>query len=254
MKLIDIGANINHKSFNSDFPQMMQRAIENKIDKIIITGTDFISSQQAFHLSINNDLLVSTCGVHPHNAKQLNGKMLSQLENLLKEEKVVAVGECGLDFNRNFSSRAEQEYAFAAQLEIAKKYKKPLFLHEREAFDTFVSFVKNNIWQGVVHCFTGHKEQLKTYLDLGFYIGITGWICDDRRNSELKEAVKYIPLDRLLIETDCPFLTPPEAKIRRNEPSFLKYIVQRLAGYMEITVEEVAKHTTENAKHLFQLK
>lgn len=253
IELIDIGANLNHKSLKFELEQIIHRAVQNNISRIIITGTDLRSSQEAFNLAKNNALLISTCGVHPHNAKQVNPDLLQKLEKLIAENKVVAIGECGLDFNRNFSTREEQEYAFGQQLQIAKRFKKPLFLHERDAFETFVSFVKDHLGDGVVHCFTGNKQQLKTYLDLGFHIGITGWICDDRRNNELKEAVKYIPHDRLLIETDCPFLTPREAKATRNEPAFLKFVVQRLALYMSKSEEEVAKHTTENAKKLFRL-
>ena len=171
----------------------------------------------------------------------------------------MAIGECGLDFNRNYSPHPDQEKCCVAQLELALSLGKPLFLHSRDAHPRFADILKTHgVKRAVAHCFTGEREELRAYLDLGLYIGITGWICDERRGKHLLELVRQIPRDRLLLETDAPYLTPrdmkPQPKARRNEPAFLVHIANAVARTLGRSVEEVAEETTRNARMLFGLE
>jgi len=257
--LVEIGINLMSRRYNDDREEVVEKAIASGVSKMIITGTNLKNSEHAADFATRYpDILFSTAGIHPHDARHFNSKAIGKLEKILELPQVVAVGECGLDYNRIFSSKEDQETCFKAQLELARKTEKPLFLHERQAHEAFVNIMNDYtdvIPRSVVHCFTGNEQQLKTYVSMGFYIGITGWICDERRGNELQHAVKHIPLDRLLIETDGPFLTPrtlkPRPKNDRNEPAFLPHIVEHLAHYMNVSSEEIATHSTQNAERLF---
>jgi TatD DNase family protein len=260
--LIDIGVNLAHASFNQDRAQVIERAKAAAVNVMIVTGTSLKASQDAHALCKQFGRgLFHTAGVHPHNAKQCDVATLDALRRLAEYPEVVAIGECGLDFNRNFSPPAVQEKWFAAQIELAGEMNLPLFLHERDAHQRFSEMLKahrNDFDEAVVHCFTGTKAELHAYLDLGLFIGITGWICDERRGVHLRELVKEIPLDRLMIETDAPFLTPrtiqPKPKDSRNEPMYLPYVAQMIAQCTGKPVEEIAQATTENALWFFGLK
>ncbi len=205
--------------------------------------------------------LFATAGVHPHHATELDAHTTSALRALLSNPAVVAVGECGLDFFRDFSPRADQRHAFAAQLELAADTAKPVFLHQRDAHAEFLEILaprRARLAGGVAHCFTGGREELAAYLDLDLHIGVTGWVCDERRGAQLREALPHIPLERLLIETDAPYLVPrdlvPQPRGRRNEPMFLAHILERVAEGMNRSAEEVAAATTANAERLFRLR
>ena len=181
------------------------------------------------------------------------------LRALARQPRVVAIGECGLDFNRNYSPHPDQEKWFAAQVELAIELKKPLFLHSRDAhpkFSDLIKAYKNEMPKAVAHCFTGTRDELHAYLDLGLYVGITGWICDERRGAHLLELVKDIPADRLLLETDSPYLTPrdmrPQPRARRNEPSFLPHILRTVARALGKPAEQLAEETTRNADRVFR--
>ena len=260
-ELIDIGINLCHASFHSDRQQVIDRAVAAGVTTMIVTGTSVKSSLAAQALANQYpDVLFSTAGVHPHDARHCNQQTIAMLRKLTENENVVAIGECGLDFNRDFSPRPVQEKWFEAQIELACELKLPLFLHERDAHQRFVEILsahKNQLDEAVVHCFTGNGPELKTYLDLGFCIGITGWICDERRGLHLRELVRQIPLDRLMIETDAPFLTPrniqPKPKDGRNEPAFLPFVLRAVAECMKKPLDEVAAETTETARWFFRL-
>lgn len=173
-------------------------------------------------------------------------------------DRIVAVGECGLDYDRMFSTRENQIRCFDHQIKIAEECGKPLFLHEREAADDFIARFKKHgeiCKHSVVHCFTGTKETLQRYLDMGFYIGITGWICDERRADALREAVKYIPLNRIMIETDAPYLTPRNIKglDRTNVPQNIKYVATELAKNMRVNEEELISAVRENTEAFFRI-
>ncbi len=259
--LIDIGANLTNKRFHSDLEQTLVRAREAGLEHILITGTSAQNSYDALTLSQRfPDLLSTTAGVHPHDAKSWSTDTKFQIQELLNDEKVLAVGECGLDFNRDFSPRPQQAECFREQLEIACDIQKPVFLHERDAHEAFVAILseyRDQLSGAVVHCFTGNKNQLQCYLDMDCHIGITGWVCDERRGKSLQDIVKYIPADRLMIETDAPYLTPRNmkslAKGGRNEPAFLSGVVTTLAELRGVDEEQIAAQSTKVAKEFFKI-
>jgi len=259
LDLIDIGSNLTHDSFATDLVQVMERASLAGVRRQIVTGADLSSSQRAAALSAAHpSQLRSTAGVHPHHAAEFAASQSSQLRDLLCLPAVVAVGECGLDYFRNISPPEAQRAAFVGQLDIAVAVGKPLFLHQRDAHADFVAILKDyagELHGGVAHCFTGGVAELEAYLALGLYIGVTGWVCDERRGLELRQAVPRIPAERLLVETDAPYLLPrdlnPKPKSRRNEPALLVHVVRSVAALRGDTLENVATMTTHNAETLF---
>jgi TatD DNase family protein len=262
LDLVDIGANLTHDSFDRDRSDVLERAATAGVRRAIVTGASVTGSAQAVELSgAHPGVLFATAGVHPHHAGDFDSHTLAALETLLRNSAVVAVGECGLDYFRDFSPRAAQREAFRAQLELAIRSAKPVFLHQRDAHEDFLALLSQSMRHlprgGVAHCFTGGPAELEAYLDLGLYIGVTGWVCDERRGSALREAVPMIPLDRLLIETDAPYLLPrdlvPRPEHRRNEPAFLPHVLERVAQLMQRPIETVAEATTRNAERLFGL-
>lgn len=261
MQLIDIGVNLADKQFDQDRNEVIERALQSGVAQMILTGSSLKSSQQSLEIAKKfQKVLFSTVGIHPHDAKSFTDQTLKELENLAQYDEVVAIGECGLDFNRMYSPQDIQEECFEAHLDLAQKLSLPLFLHERDAHERFCEIFSNYhelAEKSVVHCFTGDEQQVKKYLSMGFYIGITGWICDERRGQDLQKAVKFIPLDRLLIETDAPYLLPRnmvnKPKNRRNEPAYLSHIVNEIAKYMNVDSEVIAQHATANTRKLFNL-
>ncbi|NNL11914.1 MAG: hydrolase TatD, partial [Pseudomonadales bacterium] len=232
--MIDIGANLAGKSFSADLPEVLARARQHSVEQIIVTGSDLESSQRAIDLSNKHPgLLYATAGIHPHTASEFSDATAGTLEQMLARDCVVAIGETGLDFNRNYSSQAAQTRSFEAHLELAESIDKPLFLHERDAFTAFYACMQKHpalCKRAVVHCFTGNRQALHAYLELGMHIGITGWICDKKRGRRLRTIVRDIPLERFMIETDAPYLIPNKeqlapllAKPHRNEPWTLQY-------------------------------
>ena len=258
MQLVDIGANLTHPAFRSDLPGVLARARAAGLAAIVVTGTSVPESTQALRVANGNpDLLFATAGVHPHHARDCDHTTIPALRVLAQQARVVAIGECGLDFNRNYSPHPDQEKWFAAQVELACELRKPLFLHSRDAKEKFVEVIKQfkNLPPAVAHCFTGEKAELHACLDLGLSIGITGWICDERRGAHLLELVREIPADRLMLETDSPYLTPrdlrPQPKARRNEPAHLPHILRAVARAQGKPVEQLADETTRNARAFF---
>ena len=258
MQLIDIGANLTHPAFHADLPDVLARARQAGVATIVVTGTSVPESTSALKFANGHPEIYSTAGVHPHHARECDASTIPALRVLAQQPRVVAIGECGLDFNRNYSPHPDQEKWFLAQLELAIEVKKPLFLHSRDAFPRFPEILKQYKFpKAVAHCFTGEKEELHAYLDLGLYIGITGWICDERRGAHLLQLVRDIPKDRLMLETDSPYLTPrdmrPQPKARRNEPAHLPHILRTVARALGKPPEQVADETTRNAKEFFRL-
>src|SRR5256885_647396 len=257
MHLTDIGANLTHPTFHDDLDAVVVRARDAGVSTMVLTGTTVLESEMAAAIAERLDLH-STVGVHPHHARDCGPATIGELRKLAQRACVVAIGECGLDFNRNYSPHPDQEKWFVAQIELAMALQKPLFLHSRDAHPRFSEILKNNkVKNAVAHCFTGEREELRAYLELGLYIGITGWICDERRGKHLLELVREIPKDKLLLETDAPYLTPrdlrPQPKARRNEPAFLPHIARTVARALGRPVEEIAAETTRNAQTLFRL-
>lgn len=255
--MIDIGANLTHASFRDDVAEVVARARQAGVESIIITGTTVGESLHASMLADEHGLY-ATAGVHPHHARECDAHTIDRLKEAARHARVVAIGECGLDFNRNYSPHPDQEKWFVAQLELGMALGKPLFLHSRDAHPRFSEILRTfRPEKAVAHCFTGEKDELHAYLELGLYIGITGWICDERRGTHLLKLVRDIPRERLLLETDSPYLVPrdmkPQPKARRNEPAFLPHILRAVARALGRPEEEIAAETTRNAQRFFDL-
>jgi len=258
--LIDIGINLAHDSYDSDRDVVITRARSAGVTQMIVTGSTLASSAQAVKLArAYPGLLFATAGVHPHHASELNAQTLAALEELARQPQVVAVGECGLDFFRNFSPHPVQRAAFEQQLELAARLGKPLFLHQRDAHDDFAAMLagRGAHLRGVAHCFTGNGAQLQHYLGLGLAIGITGWICDERRGANLVPLMGEIPAERLMLETDGPYLLPrnlrPKPASRRNEPAYLPHNAMTVARARGESLESLAYSSTRAARQLFAL-
>ncbi len=259
--LIDIGANLAHDSFDLDREEAIARAAAAGVTRIIVTGSDDESNLKAAGLAeAMPGCLYATAGVHPHHAKEFTAASDELIRILTQRSSVVAVGECGLDFFRNFSPREVQLEAFQTQLDIAADTGSPVFLHQRDAHEDFLRILEPmmpRLSRAVAHCFTGDGNALRDYLDLGLWIGVTGWICDERRGKDLYEITASIPDDRLLLETDSPYLLPrtlhPTPKTRRNEPAHLVEILRVVAAARGQSPEFVAKITTQNAAEFFSL-
>jgi TatD DNase family protein len=258
MQLIDIGANLTHASFRDDVEAVVAHARAAGVATLVVTGTTVLESRLAGEIADRFDLYC-TAGVHPHHARDCNDGTIAELRHLAVHPRCVAIGECGLDFNRNYSPHPDQEKWFIAELELGLELGKPLFLHSRDAHPRFAEILRRyRPPRAVAHCFTGMKDELHAYLELGLYIGITGWICDERRGRHLLELVRDVPSDRLLLETDSPYLTPrdmrPQPKARRNEPAFLPHILKTVARALGRPAEEVAAETMRNAERLFGIR
>jgi TatD DNase family protein len=259
--LIDIGINLAHDSFDADRESVMARARAAGVVQMIVTGASAAGTRQALALAqAHPRFLFATAGVHPHHATELHGEVLAELETLARQAEVVAVGECGLDYFRDFSPREVQRHAFHRQLELAARVGKPVFLHERDAHEDFVSILREHrstLVGGVAHCFTGTAPQLQRYLELDLAIGITGWICDERRGAHLLPLLRDIPAAALHLAPDAPYLLPrdlmPRPASRRNEPRYLQHIASVVARARNETLEQVSAAATAASRALFRL-
>ena len=261
MQLIDIGANLTHESFGHDFDAVLQRALSHGVARMVVTGASHSGSEHALTLArAHPGTLYATAGVHPHHAVDYNDATDARLRELAREPEVRAVGETGLDYHRNYSPRDIQLTVFERQLAIAVELGKPLFLHQRDAHTDFIALLKryrDKVPAVVVHCFTDTHEALHDYLALDCHIGITGWICDERRGTHLREFVREIPANRLMIETDAPYLLPrtvrPQPSHRRNEPMYLRHICAEIARDRGEPEEVTAANSTAAAAAFFGL-
>lgn len=263
--MIDIGVNLAHAQLLGHVEDILSRAKSAGVSHCVITGTDINSSRSAQELITQWEdrfpgMLSCTAGMHPHDAKDWNSNSEEEIRELSAYPNLVAIGETGLDFNRNFSPPEQQISTFEAQIELAAELEKPLFLHERDAYQKEIEILRayrDDIKDAVIHCFTGNKEALFGYLDLDMHIGITGWVCDERRGLELAEIVSNVPLDRLMIETDAPFLLPrnidPKPESRTNEPCYLPWVVKKLADCFGLAEETITQSTTNTAINFFKL-
>jgi len=259
--LVDVGANLTHESFRADLSLVLERAARSGVRRLVVTGTSLDASRSAVALAAAHPgVLWATAGVHPHVALEFDPATEDALRALLRHPLVVAAGECGLDYHRDYSPRAVQRTAFSRQLELATTAARPVFLHQRAAHDDFIAILReqgSRLAGGVAHCFTDGPGEMEEYLALGLHIGVTGWICDERRALPLRSAVASLPLDRVLVETDCPYLLPrtikPAPPSRRNEPATLPEVVRVLASFMGCPAEVVAEASSRNAERLFGL-
>src|SRR5512138_124174 len=253
--IVDIGINLAHDSYDHDRDEVVARAEAVGVTRMVITGSSVESTKRAIELVQGSpERFRCTAGVHPHHAHELDEAQLAELRVLARAPEVAAVGECGLDYFRNFSPHEAQIAAFRRQLELAVELRKPVFLHQRDAHAAFVEVLREfrtDLVGGVAHCFTAGLEEARAYLDLGLYIGITGWICDERRGHHLKEVVRDIPSERLLVETDGPYLMPrdltPKPSSRRNEPMYLPHVLRAIAQARGESAEELGAATMRNA-------
>jgi len=259
--LIDIGANLTHDSFDADRDGVVHDAAAAGVSRMILTGASLKGSQDALTMARQwPGKMYSTVGMHPHHAADYSDTVHEIFQALLQEDEVVAVGECGLDYYRNFSPAEAQRETFRRQLDLAARSRLPVFLHQRDAHQDTLEILQpmlSSVSRVVAHCFTGNEDELLTYIDLGLYIGITGWICDERRGLHLHDIVKHIPLDRLMLETDAPYLLPrslqPKPGSRRNEPKYLPEILRVVSEAMGQDEETIAMHTTRNAERFFAI-
>lgn len=261
MQLVDIGANLSHESFRSDLDEVIGRARAAGVSQIVVTGAGEEESRSASEIARTRPgVLFATAGVHPHLAREWREETEQVIRDLATRPEIVAVGEAGLDFNRDFSPRYQQVRVFETQLDIAADVGLPVFMHERDAHAKFIEILKprrGRLGNAVVHCFTGTASELDAYLDLDLHVGITGWICDERRGQHLRELVARIPLNRMMLETDAPYLLPrdlkPKPKSRRNEPMHLRHILETVARCRGVPAEEIAGATTETSRSFFGL-
>lgn len=281
--LIDIGANLTNKKYGRDLDSVIQRAKDSGVRKIMVTGTSVKASKEALRLTrIYPDTLYSTAGIHPHDAKSYTDESWDELRHIANNTECVAIGECGLDYNRNFSDPEDQKLVFRKHVELAIETNKPIFVHERDAHEDLLKVLDEysaKLPPVVIHCFTGTQEQALAYLDKGFYIGLTGYLCKDKSDVGVRKLLESgsLPLDRLVVETDSPFMYPntrasklPDqvkdsltersmmflhryCTFQRNEPCSLPAIVEMIAAFMKKKPEEVALATSFNSMKLFGL-
>lgn len=274
VSFIDAGVNLCAKQFKQGQTGLINRAKEANVSGLITISNSHkdwkpnLSHCRRFSKLEGTGAFIvkTTIGIHPHDAKSMfkEGASLdstmAELERLLEEDtdrgNIVAIGECGLDYDRMFSPAEQQREVFRRQIEVAAKHRKPVYLHERKAHDDFWAIMQEAraeypSLQGIVHCFTGDRETMHKYLSLGLYVGITGWICDSRRNRHLLEAMKTLPLEKLVLETDSPFLAPPEIKQRKNEPFSMPHICAKVAEVKGVDIDTIMKHARSNVKDLF---
>ena len=259
---IDIGVNLTGSSFSNDLGDVVKRAQDAGVVQMIVTGTNLEHSRAALDLTRRYPgVLFSTAGVHPHHASEFDSSTIALLREICASESVVAVGECGLDYNRNYSEPGDQRKAFEAQLQLACELGLPLFLHQRDASADFISMIseyRSGLSRAVAHCFTGSAKEAMEYVENGLYVGITGWICDERRGTELQQAVRDIPITRIMLETDAPYLLPRDLgsvplQKRRNEPCYLPHICTVTATCMGIEHQQLANAALENSRRFFAI-
>ena len=259
-EIADIACNFTSDRFDNDLDEVINQAIVNNITKfgLICSRLSDIDKLLEIYNRYSKDMFF-TIGVHPHHANEINEEYLKKLKEVINNNNPHAIGETGLDFYRNLSTYEEQIFAFEEQIKIAIDTNKPLFLHQRDSHDDFIKILRkysSDINKSVVHCFTGTKEQLNDYLELDCYIGVTGWICDAKRNVELRKTIKNIPLERLMIETDCPYLIPKnleeKPKNNRNEPTYLNHIANEVATLMKKDINDIREKTYKTSLSFFQ--
>ena len=260
--MIDTHAHIDFKEFNDDREEVIKRFFDNGGEKIINVGCDLKSSVRSYELAKNNENIFASAGIHPHDADTVDKNSLKKIEELVQHYKVIAVGEIGLDYFRNLSPQEKQIETFKLQLELAENHNMPLIIHCRDAYNDLIDILKNyktSDWQGVIHCFAASWKIAEEFLELGFYIGFTGIITYYKDKSklgnepEIYNAIKNTPLDRILIETDCPYISPVPKRGERNEPLFVKYVAEKIAHIRKVSFEKIKKATSENAKKLFKI-
>lgn len=256
MSWIDSHAHLNDEAFKLDVEQVIENALEAGVEAILVPGFDLASSIKAVELAEEHRMIWAAVGVHPHDAKTWDRTVVAQLEQLLTEAKVVAVGEIGLDYHYNYSGKEEQLKAFIEQINIAKSCQKPIIIHNREAHhDTFETLSRERVGVagGVMHCFSGSEEMAAQFAQLGLYISFAGTLTFSKAN-KLRKTAAGVPMDRLLVETDSPYLAPHPFRGRRNEPAYVRLVGEKLAEVKKTSVADVMAMTVNNTKALFGIE
>lgn len=254
--LIDSHAHLDDKRFDKDRDKLISELKENEIDIVINPGANVASSVKAVSLAGKYDNIYAAVGVHPHDAKTVNENTIELLKSLAKKDRVIAIGEIGLDYHYDFSPKDIQKKWFIEQIKLAKELNLPVIVHDREAHKDIYDILKSEAsgkTTGVLHCFSGSVELAKEYVKMGFYISLAGPVTFKNAKTP-KEVAKEIPLEYLLIETDCPYLTPEPHRGKRNEPLYVRYVASMIAELKGVSFEDVAKKTSENTKRLFNIK
>jgi TatD DNase family protein len=252
--LIDSHAHLEMKEFDSDRKEVIERARLAGVDSIVTVGTNLGLSRKALSIARQNDNIYATVGVHPHDVAKAGDKTFDELKELAHDPKVVAYGEIGLDYFRNISPREKQIELFAKQLELAKELNLPVIIHDRDAHEQTLRMVKSSgVRCGVFHCFSGDWAMARQCIDLGFYISIPGVVTFDK-SKVLQEVVRQAPLDSILLETDCPYLTPVPHRGKRNEPSFIIHTAKKVAEIKGLTWEDAAQAAAVNTRKLFRIE
>jgi TatD DNase family protein len=252
--LVDTHAHLDDRQFDDDRAEAIERSFAAGVRRIITVGTDLNSSRAAVALAQQCDSIYAAVGVHPHDAAQVGPDSLQKLLQYAGNERVVAIGEIGLDFYRNLSPHHRQKEVFVAQLELARQADKPVIIHDRDAHAETTAILRQQgkSWRGVLHCFSGDREMALAVIQMGFYISFAGPVTFDNAR-RLQELARELPLERMLIETDCPYLAPQPRRGQRNEPAYVRWVAEKIASLRGIPLERVAEVTTENARQLFGL-
>ncbi|MDA7028394.1 TatD family hydrolase [Bacillus sp. CLL-7-23] len=254
--LFDTHAHLNAEQYHEDLKEVIARAREEKVERIVVVGFDRPTINCAMELIEEYEFIYAAIGWHPVDAIDMTDEDLSWIKELSSHEKVVALGEMGLDYHWDKSSKDVQKEVFRKQIALAKEVNLPIVIHNRDATEDVITILREEGAEqvgGIMHCFTGSAEIAKECIDMNFYISFGGPITF-KNAKKPKEVAKQIPIDRVLIETDCPYLTPHPFRGKRNEPSYVKFVAEQIAELKGLTYEEVAAKTTENAKKLFNIK
>lgn len=269
--MVDTHAHLNFKDFNEDYKQVIKDSIDNGVETIINIGSDFQTSEKALKIAEEYKICFAGVSVHPIHTDRAKGmargEIQEKLEHLARAKKVVAIGETGLDYyhlpaeqeKRGKVTRAQKQL-FQIHLDLARKTKLPLILHCRDAYEDLLQIINETVKQwnnetmrGVVHCFCGDLETAQRFLDLGFYLGFTGMVTYPG-NEDLSQVIREIPLEKILVETDCPYLPPQVKRGERNLPYYVRYVIEYITQVKGLKFEEVERKTAENAAKLFQLR
>jgi TatD DNase family protein len=253
--LIDTHAHLQLNDYNEDRELVIQRAIKNDVDAIITIGTDIVSSEEAFQLSQKFAIVYASVGIHPNDSMNVSKEDLRKIEDLAQKEKVVAIGEIGLDYYRLGATKEKQEIALRMQIRLARKFNLPLIIHNREAHDDILNILKEEKGEevsGVFHSFSGTTKFLESVLAKNYHVSFTGPVTF--KNTNYNRLIDCVPLAQLLLETDSPFLAPVPFRGKRNEPANIKYIAEKIAQIKGVTIQNLGEITSENARNLFRLR
>lgn len=257
MPLTDTHCHVQTRQFDSDRPAVLQRTLEAGVDTLVCVGYDPESWRRAQRLvatGASGLRLYATAGIHPHEAKDMTPALLDEIRQLASDGKIVAIGECGLDFYRNLSTPEQQGKAFTAQIELSKETRLPLIIHDRDAHESVVELLREHGARvGVMHCFSGDWELARQCLELGFYISIAGPVTYPK-NDVLRDVAARVPADRIVVETDCPYLSPQPFRGKRNEPAMVRLVAEEVARLRGLDAHAFAAQSAANARTLFGLK